>query len=146
MFVVDREHASVASESCRIFHSDRSVHLRTQQCGNAEKPRLQDVKRTDFIRYWRRSGFKNPDKLKIFIKKNVRNHSYHQIYPVLAKIRINRGLLYIELTPIKNWGFLEKMVDSFAYRVFFIWICSVYSCTFNSADKPKHGLNGTYCT
>jgi len=42
---------------------------------------------------------KNPDKRKIFIKNNVRNHSYHQIFPVLAKIRINRirinrGLLY----------------------------------------------------
>ena len=35
----------------------------------------------------------NPDKAKIFIKKNVRNHSYLQFYPVLAKIRINQGLL-----------------------------------------------------
>ena len=50
--------------------------------------------RADLIRYWRRSGLKNPDKLKIFIKKNVKNHSYHQFCPVLAKIRINRGLLY----------------------------------------------------
>jgi len=25
---------------------------------------------------------------RFFIKKNVRNHSYHQFYPVLAKIRI----------------------------------------------------------
>jgi len=52
-------------------------------------------KGTDFIRSWRRSGLKNPDKPKIFIKNNVRNHSYRQFYPVLAKIRINRGLLYI---------------------------------------------------
>jgi len=42
---------------------------------------------------------KNPDKPKIFIKKNIRNHSSHQFYPVLAeiqisRIRINRGLLY----------------------------------------------------
>jgi len=37
----------------------------------------------------------NPDKPKIFIKKNIRNHSYYQFYPVLAKIRINRGLLYV---------------------------------------------------
>jgi len=42
----------------------------------------------------------DPDKPKIFIKKKVRNHSYHQFYPVLANIRINRirinqGLLYI---------------------------------------------------
>jgi len=46
------------------------------------------VKRADFIQYWRRSGLKNPDKLKIFIKKNVRNHLYHQFYLVLAKIQI----------------------------------------------------------
>jgi len=39
---------------------------------------------------------KNPDKPKIFIKKNVKNHSYHQFYPVLAKVRINRGLLYYQ--------------------------------------------------
>ena len=52
------------------------------------------MKRANFIRYWRRSGLKNPDKPKIFTKKNVRNHSYHQFYPVLAKIRINRGLLH----------------------------------------------------
>jgi len=35
----------------------------------------------------------DPDKPKIFIKKNVRNHSYQQFCPVLVKIRINRGLL-----------------------------------------------------
>jgi len=58
-----------------------------------EKSGLRNVKRADFIRYWRRSGLKYPDKPKIFIKKNERNHSYHQFYPVLAKIRINRGLL-----------------------------------------------------
>jgi len=34
------------------------------------------VKRADFIRYWRRSGLKNPDKPKIFLTKNVRTHSY----------------------------------------------------------------------
>jgi len=38
--------------------------------------------------------FKNPDKPKIFIKKNIRNHSYHQFYLDLAKIRANQGLLY----------------------------------------------------
>jgi len=31
------------------------------------------------------------------MKKNVRNHSYHRFYPVLAKIRINRGLLYMNI-------------------------------------------------
>jgi len=57
------------------------------------------VKRADFIRYWRRSKLKSPDKPTIFIKKNVRNHSYRQFYLVFAKIRfnqirINRGLLH----------------------------------------------------
>ena len=59
-----------------------------------QKSALRDVERADFIRYWRRSGLKNPDKPKIFIKKNVRNHSHQQFYPVLPKIRINRGLLH----------------------------------------------------
>jgi len=59
-----------------------------------QKSGLRDVKIVHFIRYWRRSGLKNRDKPKIFIKKNVRNHSYHQFYSVLAKIQINRGLLY----------------------------------------------------
>ena len=45
------------------------------------------MKRADFNRYWRKSGLKTPDKPKIFIKRNVWNHSYHQFYPVLAKIR-----------------------------------------------------------
>jgi len=75
--------------------------LGTQQCVSGEKSGLRDVKRTDFIRYWRRTGLKNPDKPKILTKKNVRNHSYHQFYSVLAKIRINRirinrGLLYMQ--------------------------------------------------
>ena len=65
------------------------MHLRTQQRESAEKSEMRDVKRVDFIRYWRRSGLKNPDKPKIFMKKNVRNHSsYRQFYPVLAKIRL----------------------------------------------------------
>jgi len=33
----------------------------------------------------------DPDKPKIFIMKNVRNHLCNQFYPVLTKIRINRG-------------------------------------------------------
>jgi len=41
--------------------------------------------------------------------KNVRNHSYHQFYPVLAKIRLNRSLLYFVFQQIlaccleKSW-------------------------------------------
>jgi len=52
-----------------------------------EKSGIRDVKKADFIRYWRKSGLKQSDKPKIFIKKNVRKHSYQQFYPVLAKIR-----------------------------------------------------------
>jgi len=44
--------------------------LETSQCTYfTEKSGLRDVKRADFIRYWRRYGLKNPDKPKIFIKK-----------------------------------------------------------------------------
>jgi len=80
--------------------ADESL-IKSSQCTySTEKCRLQDVKRADFIQYWQRSGLKNPGKLKIFTKKNIRNHSYHQFYPVLAKIwikriRINQSLLYI---------------------------------------------------
>jgi len=54
-------------------------------------------------------GKKN-DKPKIFIKNNVKYHPYHQFYPVLAKIRINRGLLYII---VKCWCLLRH------YKKFF---------------------------
>jgi len=45
--------------------------LRTQQRVSGEKSELRDMKRADFIRYWRRSGLKNADKPKIFIKKKT---------------------------------------------------------------------------
>ena len=64
--------------------------LRTQPRVTGEKSGLRDVERADFIQCWQRSGLKNLDIPKIFIKKNVRNHSYQQFYLVLAKIRINR--------------------------------------------------------
>ena len=55
--------------------------LESSQCTYfTEKSGLRDAKRSDFIRSWRRTGLKNPDKPKIFIKKNVRNHSYHQFW------------------------------------------------------------------
>jgi len=61
---------------------DAESYLETSQCTYfTEKNGLRDVKRAYFIRYWQRSGLKNPDKAKIFIKENVRNHSYHQFYP-----------------------------------------------------------------
>jgi len=49
----------------------------------------------------------DPGKPQKFINKNVRNHSYHQFYPVLAKIRINRGLLQF-----KKFGPLRKLYPS----------------------------------
>jgi len=53
--------------------------LETSQCTDfTDKSGLRDMK----SRFY-------PVLVKIFIKKNVRNHSYHQFYPVLAKIRIN---------------------------------------------------------
>jgi len=39
------------------------------------------------------------------MKKNGKNHSYHQFYPVLAKIPINRGLLHLRLK-IARWTIL----------------------------------------
>ena len=62
----------------------------TQQHKSAEKSGLQDVKRADFFQYWQRSVLKNLDKRKIFIKKNIRNHSYHQIYPFWQRSRSNK--------------------------------------------------------
>jgi len=68
--------------------------LRMQHRGIAEKSGLQDMKTANFILYQRRSRLNNRDKPKIFIKNNVKNHLCHQFYLVLAKIRINPGLLY----------------------------------------------------
>jgi len=67
---------------------------------SGEKSGLRDVKRADFLRYWWRSGLKHPDKPKIFIKKNVRNHSYHQFYPVLAR-RFGLTEVYCSCTSYK---------------------------------------------
>ena len=84
----------VASETAESFLEISKCTWRTQQRGRAKKSGLQGTKRTDFIQCWQRLGLKNPNKLKIFIKKNVWNHLYHQCYPVFAKIWVNRGLLY----------------------------------------------------
>jgi len=49
------------------------------------------------------------------IKENVRNHSYHQFYPVSAKIRINRGLLYSALHQHKQpsaWNLIAFVLSS----------------------------------
>jgi len=65
-------------------------------------------------------GLKNPDKPQINIKKNVRNHSYHQFYPFVAKIRmnrirINRGLLYLN-TIARNIRTPERFKTSLTKR------------------------------
>jgi len=86
-------------KAAESFLETSQCTLRTQQCASGEKSGLRVVKREDFIRHRRRSGLKIPDKPKIFIKKYVR-HSYHQFYPVLAKIRINRGLLYLQILSV----------------------------------------------
>ena len=105
--------------------------LGTSQCTYfIEKFGLRDVKRADFIRYWRRSGLKNPDKPKIFIKKNEWNHSYHQFHPILAKIqinwiRINRGLLYCFNSGVRRkfslGGLFSGLWWSFAFGVRCLW-------------------------
>jgi len=55
--------------------------------------------------------------------KNVRKHSYHQFYPVLAKIRINRGLLYYQFLSLLQLHY-----------------CKAYS-TFYNRFIALHGLN-----
>jgi len=57
-------------------------------CKCGERSGLRDVKRADFIWYWRRSGLKNPDKPKIFTKKNVRNHSHHRFWRTSGLIEV----------------------------------------------------------
>jgi len=81
---------------------DQSVHLRTQHRVSAAKSGLRDVKIADCIRYWRRSGLKDPDKPE-FYTENREKSFVPPVYAVLAKIRINRmrinrGLLYFRMT------------------------------------------------
>jgi len=70
------------------------MHFKNTTAWKCKKSGLRDAKRENFIRYCRRSRLINPDKPKIFLKKYVKNHSYPQFHLVLAKIRMNRGLLY----------------------------------------------------
>jgi len=75
MLVGDFEHACVAPESYRIVPRDKNPD--------------HEMWKEQIL-----SGIgEDPDKPKIFMKQTVRNHSYQQFYLVLAKIRINRGLL-----------------------------------------------------
>ena len=75
-----RSLAIVSTFVLRLTVGESFVETRTQQRGNAEKFWLRHGKRANSIRNWRRSGLKNPDKPMIFIKNNVRNHSYHQFW------------------------------------------------------------------
>jgi len=68
-------------KAAESFPETSQCTLRTQQCVSGEKSGLRDVKRVDFIRYWRRSGLKNPDKPKIFYKEK-RKKSF--VPPVLS--------------------------------------------------------------
>jgi len=53
---------------------DAESFLKTSQCTYfTEKSGLRDVKRAYFIRYWRRSGLKNPDKPKICKEKRKKS-------------------------------------------------------------------------
>jgi len=56
-------------KAAESFLETSQCTLRTQQCVSGEKSGLRDVKTADFIRYWRRSGLKNPDKPKILDRK-----------------------------------------------------------------------------
>jgi len=107
--------------------------LETSQCTYfIEKSGLRDVKRADFIRYWRRSGLTNPDKPKIFIKKNERNHSYHQFYLVLAKIRINRGLLYLDAVCVT--------------QAYFARVCEIFIAVVSELSLCRHTYHiGAVC-
>jgi len=75
--------------------------LETSQCpnehkqhGSAEKSGLRDVKRADFMRYWQRSGWKNPNKTEDFYKEKRYKLFVPPVYLMLEKIWINWGLLY----------------------------------------------------
>ena len=65
------------------------------------KIRITRCEKSRFYLVLAKIWIKNRDKQKISIKKNVRNHSYYQFHPVLAKnqinrIRITRGLLLFQ--------------------------------------------------
>jgi len=72
-------------KSCQILPRDQSVHFKNTTVSKSKNPDYEMWKEQIL------SGIgEDPDKPKIFVKKDVRNHSYHTFYPVLAKIQINR--------------------------------------------------------
>ena len=50
-------------KAAKSFLEASECTLRTQQRVSGEKSGLRDVKRADFIRYWRRSGLKEKKKM-----------------------------------------------------------------------------------
>ena len=84
-------------KAAKSFLETSQCTLRTQQCGSTEKIRTTRCENSKFYPELAKIRIKNPDKQKIFIKKNVRNNLHHQFYPVSAKIRSNRGLLYLHI-------------------------------------------------
>jgi len=56
MFIGDREHTCVASESCRILPDTSLCTWGHNSVDLHKKNGLRDVKRADFIRNWRRPG------------------------------------------------------------------------------------------
>jgi len=155
-FVGDREHSSVASESCRIFARDHSVHLRTQKRASAEKSGLReqwlarskfrgggrnvwleaynsilfgipplkaqkwlvpcyayvrDVKRTDFLRDWWRSGFRGATSSSfrgggIFVK----------FHSMTSSFSFNRGTTFSQTVTYNNNVFLPADTKSIVYK------------------------------
>jgi len=78
-------------KGAKSFLKTSECTLRIQQSVSGEKYELRDVRRADIIQYWRRSGLKNPDKPNVFIKKNIRNHSYHQFYLVSVRSGLTKS-------------------------------------------------------
>jgi len=72
--------------------------------------------------------------LKIFIKKNVRNHSYHQFYPVLAKIRLTES---DGEDPVTESALTEVCCISIAYLAGHASVV-IATCLMNDKYKLNH--------
>jgi len=97
MFVGDRERTCVVSESCRIFPRDPSVHFNTP-LKYRKNPNYEMWKEQILSSIGEDPDFQSGIKRRFLKRKTFRNHSYHKFCPVLAKIRINRVLLYPDIS------------------------------------------------
>jgi len=94
------------------------------------------VKRADFIQYWRRSGLKIRINRFFSIEKHYKSFVY-QFHPVLAKIRINRGLLQSILSWIAtNVPFVERPFSKWR-RVNVLCVCLMLLCETQTVDFSK---------